>query len=348
MSYHTLHEIKRDRIPYENSNDYWHRPAWCPEVSNSPLLNLKKTIPCTVIAACITEPINHIWATFKSLNMVYELPKNTQQYSIFTREIFKTPYFFSELRKKVVFGIVQHSLDIGLKISCLHYVFGSTVSPKTFADFNSLKYIFMCLVASFMSGWTNYPLAVARKAYYADQSWPEELRKGYRSPLHALVKIPFSEGPLFLFRGGLPVYLGNAIGCGWFFTFYTWFKDKSKFFWIYHDFNYSMCKFIILSGSMALASIFWQPWLTVKDILDNAPKDRGGKPTFNSSYEAIRYVKLRWNEYQPNLMYGYWRWFRSYGIQMFISVWLADNLGLMDNIREDAWSWRVSYGYYSD
>lgn len=348
MSYHTLQEIKRDRLPYKNSFDYWHRPHWCPEVSNSPLLNLKKVLPCTLVAACIVEPINHIASSFKVLNMVYELPKNSTQCSIYAREVLRTPFFFSELRKKLLFGAVQHTLDTGFKIACLHYTFGSTVSPKSFADFNSLKYLVMCLAASFMSGWTNYPLAVARKAYYADQSWPEELRKGYRSPLHALIKIPFTEGPLFLFRGGLPVYLGNAFGCGVLFTLYTWLKDKFKFLYVYHDFNYSFVKFFILSGSIAVSSIFWQPWLTIKDIMDNAPKQRGGNPIFSSSYEAVKYIKLRWNEYQPNLMHGYWRWFRQYGAISCISIWMADNLGLMDNIREDAWSWRVSYGYYSD
>ena len=49
------------------------------------------------------------------------------------------------------------------------------------------------------------PFENARRAYYADRSWPLELRKGYSSPFNALYRIPFEEGPYFLFKNGLPL-----------------------------------------------------------------------------------------------------------------------------------------------
>jgi solute carrier family 25 oxoglutarate transporter 11 len=35
------------------------------------------------------------------------------------------------------------------------------------------------------------PFENARRAYYADKTWPLELRKGYTSPINALLRIPF-------------------------------------------------------------------------------------------------------------------------------------------------------------
>jgi hypothetical protein len=48
------------------------------------------------------------------------------------------------------------------------------------------------------------PFENARRAYYADRSWPIELRRGYTSPTNALLRIPFEEGLGYLFKGGFP------------------------------------------------------------------------------------------------------------------------------------------------
>lgn len=349
MAYYELHDIKRDRIPY--LTDYssgWNRPVWAPQIYNTPLLNLKKTGMCAIIASCLVEPVNHFRSAYNSLNYVYESPRNTLQASVFIKEVFKTPFFWSELRKKLVYGAVQHTLDAGFKIAVFHYTFGATWSPKTFADCNSLKYLFFGFWSAFLGAWSHYPLLTARKAYYADQTWPAELRKGYRSPLHALLTIPFKEGPLYLFRGGAPHFVGNWLGMGWTYYTFTWFKDKFFFVWKFNDVSYSYCKFWILNFAFAIGAIGSQPFYTIKEIMDKAPRERGGKPVFNTTYEAIRYVKLRWDEFQPNLQHGYAQWFKNYGIVLYITIWLADDLGLMDNYRVDPYSWKVSNGYYSD
>lgn len=348
MSLFELNDIKRDRIPYGASTYFHHRPFWAPAVNNNPILNLKYTSICAITGALLVEPINHFVSSWKTLNTVYELPRNSTQMSIYIKETFKTPFFWSELRKKVVYGAVQHSLDAGFKISCLYYIFGSTWSPKTFVDYNSLKYISFAFISAAASGWTTYPLDVARDAYYADRSWPAELRKGYRSPLHALLKIPFTEGPLYLFRGGFPIYLCNFFGMGWLFFTYIWLRDKFSFLWRYHEINETFFKFCVINASFAIGSLGLSPYLTVNRLYQSAPKDRSGKPVFKTSYEAAKYVKYRFSEYPSNLYIGYGNWFRQHGAVLWITIWLADSMGLMTNMREDPWSWRVSYGYYSD
>jgi hypothetical protein len=49
------------------------------------------------------------------------------------------------------------------------------------------------------------PFENARRAYYADKTWPLELRRNYKSPIQALLRIPFEEGPTYLFKGGFPI-----------------------------------------------------------------------------------------------------------------------------------------------
>lgn len=61
---------------------------------------MKKTMIGSCIGACLMEPINHYWASLKTLNLAYEWPRNTEQWSIFLRETVKIPQFWSGLRKK--------------------------------------------------------------------------------------------------------------------------------------------------------------------------------------------------------------------------------------------------------
>ena len=62
------------------------------------------------------------------------------------------------------------------------------------------------MVAFAPTCWLTIPFENARRAYYADKTWPLELRRGYTSPTNALFRIPFEEGASYLFRGGFPIW----------------------------------------------------------------------------------------------------------------------------------------------
>lgn len=76
---------------------------WSPSITNNMERNWKSATIGTLMATFVVEPVNHYWGSLKTLNLVYEWPKNTSQWSIFIKEAFKTPYFWSELRKKYFF-----------------------------------------------------------------------------------------------------------------------------------------------------------------------------------------------------------------------------------------------------
>jgi solute carrier family 25 oxoglutarate transporter 11 len=334
MSYYALHDIKRDRKPY-GSNSFYIRPGWAPEVYNTPWLNLQKTGVIAASAGVVVETLRHVQSRFYALNYVYEYPKDSKQWSIYLREIPRTHNFYKSLFKKITYGCVQHSLDAGLKIAIFYYLFGGTWSPYRFCDQNTFKMMGCGFLTGFLTGWTNYPLAVARKAYFADQSWPKELQKGYRSPLHALLKIPFTEGPLYLFRGGLLHYLGNSLGLGWMLFSYVWVKDKCFWFWKIQDMNYNFCKFWILNFSFAVSIIASQPFFTLKEIMDKLPKERGGQRTFNTSWEAFRFLKMEWHNNTTSIISSYSEWFKRHGLILYLTIWYADSLGLMDNFKAE-------------
>mgnify|MGYP002147445175 CR=1 FL=1 len=232
----------------------------------------------------------------------------------------------------MLFGSLQATMDYGLRFASFQYWFGGTWSPNMYADFNSLKYLLFAHWSAFFICWTSIPFEVARKAYFADQTWPTELRKGYRSPFHALMKIPFTEGPHYLFKGGLLTYIGNSIFTGWCFYFYTWLKNKLFFLWVYNDIPYNMVKLFIMTFSFTMGSVAGYPFIQLKWCIDNWPKERGGHDTFEGSYwNALKWYRQNFDVYYTVFMRDYWKWFATKGSIFFIAMWQADTLGLFNN-----------------
>jgi solute carrier family 25 oxoglutarate transporter 11 len=151
------------------------------------------------------EPLNHFKSSVKILNSIYEWPKTRSEKNIFFKEVLRLPEFWPELYKKVSFGLVAGGGDIAVKLAAWQYFYGGTNSPSDYADWNTFKYLTCAIVASTLTCANTVPFETARRAYFADRTWPKELRRGYTSPLNALARIPFEEGPAYLFKGGLPI-----------------------------------------------------------------------------------------------------------------------------------------------
>jgi hypothetical protein len=272
----------------------------------------------------------------KTLNLVYEWPKNSTQWNVFLQETFRIPFFWSQLRKKAVFGSIQWTMDYGMRIASHKKIWGGTWSPICFMDFNLFKYISFAWLSALPVCWIGIPFETARRAYFADLTWPAELRKGFRSPLHALCKLPFTEGPLYLFKGSLLTYAGNVQLTAFTFLFYDWLKNKAFIMWTYNDLPYSWVKFWCLNVAWAVGSIFGYPFYGVKNMVDNWPKERGGRDTWQGSHwNAMKWMTRNYDIYNSSFYQGYWRWFRTQGIIFYLAIWQADNMGMFTNYKTD-------------
>lgn len=93
------------------------------------------------------------------------------------------PNFWKDFAKKMAFGLVAGAGSTAVQLSAWQYIFGGTWSPQEFPDSNSIK-PFLCGALAFgATCWTPVPFENARRAYYADKTWPLELRRNYTSPL---------------------------------------------------------------------------------------------------------------------------------------------------------------------
>ena len=174
--------------------------------------------------------------------------------------------------------------DLAPRFAMFHLIYGGTTAYTEVADWNIAKHFICSQFSAIATCWLAGPFDVAWKAYKADKSWPKELRKGYRSPIHALLKIPFKEGPLFLFKGTLPLCGYSYMLQSWFFMVYTFLKNKFFYLWIYHEFNYNYIKFLFLSFSWALGVVCAYPFYFSKVMIDEWPREKGNRCSFNGSY----------------------------------------------------------------
>ena len=181
------------------------------------------------LTALLYEPVVHFATSAKILNGYYEWPKTSTERNIFFREVFRLPNFWKDLYKRMSFSFVYFGAHVGTKITAWRYIYGGTSSPVEYADWNAFKILLWAQIAFIPTCWTAVPFEMAARAYYADKTWPVELRRGYTSPLNALVRILFEEGPSYLFKGGLPIILRDQLFFTFFWGFYTWLKGKLFF-----------------------------------------------------------------------------------------------------------------------
>ncbi len=127
--------------------------------------------------------MQHFAAHVEVMNYFYEWPKTRQEYNIFFKEVFRIPDFWKDMGKKITWGLFSAAGDTALKLSAWQYVYGGTTSPAEFADYNSYKPLICGVMAFGPTSFLTVPFDNARRAYYADKTWPLELRRNYKSPI---------------------------------------------------------------------------------------------------------------------------------------------------------------------
>ena len=248
-----------------------------------------------------------------------------------------------------MFGLVAGAGDTAIKLSVWQSVFGGTWSPQDFPDSNSYK-PFICGVLAFLpTSFLTVPFENARRAYYADKTWPIELRRNYTSATQALMRIPFEEGPSYLFKGAFPLALNQFMYWTMFVTNYIWMKNKLYLFWTYNDFSYEWCKFIFMCIAHTAASIVAYPAYFTREMVDIWPKERGGFCTWNNNYrQCFKWMVTNMDMQFYNYFRGFTQWQKRYGLHYFIAIWMADSLGMMSNCNEAYNSLETQFPIFSE
>lgn len=253
------------------------------------------------------------------------------------------------MAKKVTFGLVAAGGDTAIKLAAWQYVFGGTWSPQEFADSNSFKPMVCSALAFLPTAWLTVPFENARRAYYADKTWPIELRRNYTSPTQALFRIPVEEGPSYLFKGGFPIIMNQAMFWMVYVNLYIFLKNKFFLMWVYNDLSYDWVKACYMGFSFGVASFVAYPAYMTREMVDLWPKERGGFCTWNNNYrQCFRWMMVNMDMQFYNFFRGYSVWIQRYGAPYFLALWMADTLGMMSNCNEAYNSLETQFPIFSE
>lgn len=174
--------------------------------------------------------------------------------------------------------------------------------------------------------------------YYADKTFPAELQRGYTSYFNALRRIPFEEGPYYLFKNTSSLFVRNFLQTFTIFFTFDFVKDKASWIWKLGECPYLPCKITIAAFSAYLGCLFTFPFAVIsKEMIEYWPKENGV-----CSWQGNYRKAMVWLWYTENVSTMYHGFFRNYFFYqfpwMFITLMMADSFGIFSYWQVDMYS----------
>lgn len=268
----------------------------------------------------------------------YEPPTNLAEAWTWFKSTRNLESFNKGLKDARQLAIYGAFFDIGLKIAVFRQFNSGWQS-----NFGGFEYsYYRKIVTIFGAMLVTSPFGVAGdmalRAYNADRTFPKELQKGYRSYFHALRRIPFEEGPYYLVKNSLPLYIKHTLGPFTSFYTYDWLVDKLSVIWRTSNTPMFPVKLFCATLASYLGTVFVYPFaFGARHMVDFWPKKDGVDP-FKGNYRKA----ITWLWYGPTWNIGFAGLFKKYFWHAFplhlASILLADKFGMFSYWRIDIMS----------
>ena len=180
-------------------------------------------------------------------------------------------------------------------------------------NFGGVEYSWYRKIPTFLaSAVVSAPLGVmvdmASRAYYADKTFPKELQKGYKNFLDAFKRIPFEEGPYYLFKNTFPLFIKHSIGPFTALYCYDFLIDKLSILWRVANMPVLPVVLFCASFGVYLGAAFTYPFAqTSREMVDIWPKKNGIDPFAGNYRKASVYI---W--FSQNILMFYPGFFKNY------------------------------------
>jgi len=325
--YFELDDIKRRHSPYF---DVYNAFSWISTPENNYAWNYQRGAIAGVLGAALNETQILFTENAKLLLKHYERPSGFNQTKTFIKEVLKMDNFRHGIKNRLQYAFVIGSVDIANRLAVYRTCNSGWYRPFGSFEVNYYRRLPGVLFAALATSWISVPFDLAKMAYYADKTFPQELQRGYTSYLNALRRIPFEEGPYFLFKNCFPFLMRNFFQTSTLFFMYDWLKDKfGGVTYRMSDFPYALTKSIIAFFSVYFACVFSYPWaVTIREMVDLWPKEKGGVCTFQGNYRKAA-VWLWYHDFGSNYFPGFMNnYFWRQAPWMLTSLWIADKLGM--------------------
>lgn len=329
-----LDDIKR-RHSY--TFDVYNAFSWIDTPENQLSWNWQRAAMTGVIASSVNEVSILFTENWRLMLRNYEWPKGLKQYSIFAKETLKMDNFRLGLKNRLQYAFCIGVFDIGSRLALFRQWNAGWYRSFGTVEFNHFRKWPPSIIAAALTSWVSVPFEMARLAYYGDKTFPKELQRNYTSYFNALRRIPFEEGPYFLFKNSFPFMMRNFFQTLTMFYTYDWLKDKfGAATYRISDFPLPIVKTLISGLSIYLACAFSYPFaVTIREMVEFWPKEKNGVCTWQGNYRRAA-VWLWYHDFGSNYFPGFMNnyFFRNFP-WMFLTLWVGDRMGMFNYWQHD-------------
>jgi hypothetical protein len=306
----------------------WKAPKdWSPE------WNMQMSIMTGAASGLITASYLQIHTPLAELHRFYMFPGSIAQARIFLREAYKSETFQKGFGSRLAFYST-----FGLTFNTARFYLwrdlngGFTVDDKTI-DIGFFKKLIASAFVGASTAWITVPFFNVARRYHQDTVLPKEHSRGYRGYMHAAYVIARKDGLLPFTRSSVPLMLQYTLETSGTLFWTDFAKDKC-----YHLKNYGgplggFSDFSMKVGYLSFGTFFGllygYSFDSVRKSMEMLPKNAKGETYFANYAEAgMKTLGEYYNIY--GAYSGFGKHLLRSGPTMFMTLWFADSLGLLD------------------
>lgn len=306
---------------------------WVQPADWSPAWNYERSLLTGLAYGASSSMFYQFHTPATELATYYQTPNSFTQLRIFTREIFKMESFKRGLGSKLAFYSSYGMAFEGTRFYLWKNLAGGFPHNTQVVDVAWYKKFITALTVGISSMWIPVPFVNIAIRYHQDQILPKELSRGYKGYMDAAFKIAKNDGLFPFFRGGGPMMIEKALQTTGLFFWMDFLKDKLKHMehWgtDHPGFSQNYLRFLYVSFGTYIGLLYGYPLVVLRNYVEKLPLNSKGEMYFASYSEAI-WKGLGDNYEFTGLWSGFHRYLLKCGPPLFLTVWFADVIGLLD------------------
>lgn len=322
--YFELDDIQRRHSLYFDSHNIG---GWVKAPDSTFSWNYERGAIIGVTSMMLNEYIKTFAYTCEAMLNKFEPPKGIKQISHFAREVVRTDYFKQNMRTRAQYAFAIGMTDMAARISAFRWINNGWQKPSMMLEINFARKIPGTIFIAALTAPISVPFEYAKIAYYADKTFPEELQKGYKSYFNALRRIPFEEGPYYLFKGSAPFIVRNFFQTLTLFYSYDYIKDKLMPFARENRTPYVVCKTVAATLATLTTCAASSPLYLISRYITELYPSSNGKHLFDHNYRKAL-VSVWFGEFRSTFFNGFAKYSLYNAPWMISTLMLCDSLGI--------------------
>lgn len=209
--------------------DSYHTRGWVDVPDGNWMWRFTRGFTAGSLAYATQSYFNTLLTSYTHLRTVYHPPLTLNEFKNYFSGIFKQEFYKQNIRREVLYGLTYGGIDMGFKLAVFRFLTEGINEIDDGFETDYWRKPIPIFFAALFTSWTRAPFEISRKAYFADQKFPAELRQGYTSIRGTFFSL-LRKNPYFLIKNSYPTIWASFLETFFGFWIYDHFKSFSRFY----------------------------------------------------------------------------------------------------------------------